>query len=148
MPDLRELVARAICDAAQKRFQRSSGGATANQSAWLEQADAVFAALAPYLPAPVEGDLINAVMGGPDVGCLVLDNRPHGQAKIVLGKDDVRQLIGLMAPLITADAERRVRADLAKQMREDAEANRKLGNVDAASIFADIANDLETDHAG
>lgn len=64
----------------------------------------------------VEGDVVEvariAVMG-PDAGCLVLDGRPHGQRRLVLGKGDVRRVIALAAPFIAAATEARVREECA-----------------------------------
>lgn len=117
--DLRDVVAQALADAAEKRFRRATdgakvvGGTTANQTAWLEYADAVLAALS-------AAGLLRAEMAGEQVydDVIVEAARIHyekvsGIAFSSLPWIAARRLCDRMsaaAEIITADAERRVRA--------------------------------------
>lgn len=111
--------------------------------------DAALAALsaAGRLRAEVAGEVVEAATQR------VIATRYADIAKMPEGSagraavESVRRDIAAAAPIIAADAERRVRAELAKQMRTDAEANRVWGMVEAAGIFDDIADDLESPHA-
>jgi len=92
------------------------GGCVSENDTAAEIAASVLAILraSGRLAPAVEGDVVEqariAVMG-PDAGCFVLDGRSHVQRRLTLGREDVKRVIALAAPIIVSTSPPPARVD-------------------------------------
>lgn len=92
-----------------------------------------------------EGDVVEAATLAvvSHLGAIVLDARPLGQARLVLGYDDVKRVIAMAAPTISAATEARVRSEISAALSA-VQPGSQIGPLYGAGISAGlkVADDI------